>query len=163
MLSINRVVLGGNLACSPSPKAVSEGESMVVLRVAVNHGNPRSDGDSASGVVYVNVDVWGRLAEACIKYLDKGSPVLVEGRLHLRQWQDRDSGKPRSQLQVCANTVHFLDSRERHSGPADTDTNSRQAVSDRPISRPPVPEREQAGRQQDRHPAKRQAVPAVVS
>ena len=66
--------------------------------------------------------VWGRSATNCKQYLGKGSPVLVEGRLQLDQWEDRNGGGTRSRLRVVAEQIHFIDRRQQNGGTHDTET-----------------------------------------
>ena len=64
--------------------------------------------EKKSEVTFVDVEVWGKQAEPCQKYLTKGSPVMIEGRLKLDQWEDKASGQKRSKLKIVAENVQFL-------------------------------------------------------
>lgn len=66
--------------------------------------------DGTQDTTFVNVVAWKQTAENCSKYLSKGDPILVEGRLQSRQWQDQE-GKNRSVLEIVASNVQFLRSR----------------------------------------------------
>ena len=59
-------------------------------------------------MTYVDVTVWGKVAENCGQYLTKGRPIFVEGRLVLDTWEDRATGQKRSRLRVRADRVQFL-------------------------------------------------------
>lgn len=107
MAGFNKVILMGNLTKNPELRYTPSGTAVTDLSVAVNttrgKGNDRKD-----DTVFVDVTVWERQAEACTEYLTKGSPVLVDGRLRLDQWEDKETGKKRSRLAVVAQFVTFL-------------------------------------------------------
>lgn len=116
MLEMNRVMVAGNLTRDPEVREVGEGQTVGVLNLAMNR---RLGGGGEEAVreetTFVDVEVWNRQAEACERYLRKGSPVFVEGRLHTDRWEDRQTGAARSRLLVRAGRVHFL------AGPASTE------------------------------------------
>jgi len=92
------------------------GGAVCTLGVAVNRRYTTAQGEEREEVCFVDVEVWGRQAESCASYLSKGSPVFVEGRLRLDQWDDRDTGAKRSRLLVSAERVQFLSGPRRGSG-----------------------------------------------
>jgi len=106
VVSLNRVFLAGNLTRDPEVRYTPSGTAVADLSLAVNR-TYTSGGERREETCFVNVVVWGRQAETCGQYLAKGSPVLVEGRLQLDQWQT-DQGEKRSQLRVVAVRVQFL-------------------------------------------------------
>lgn len=110
MASFNKVILVGNLTHDPELRYTSSGAGVCALRLAVNRRFTTAAGESREEVCYVDVDVWGKQGESCSTYLRKGSPALVEGRLRMDTWQDRETGKNRSRLGVTAERVQFLGS-----------------------------------------------------
>jgi len=107
MASLNRVFLMGNLTRDPEVRYTPKGTAVADLGLAINMVYRTQDGSDREEVVYVDVVTWGRQAETCGQYLSKGSPVFVEGRLQLDQWEDKD-GQKRSRLRVRAERVQFL-------------------------------------------------------
>lgn len=111
MASYNRVVLVGNLTRDPEHRQLNgSGQAVCRLSLAVNRQfKNRQSGANVQEVLYIDVDVWGAQAESCRQYLQKGRPVLVEGRLKLDSWQDQ-SGNQRSKHSIVADRVVFLGS-----------------------------------------------------
>ena len=109
MASLNKVLLVGNLTKDPELRFVPSGQAVANLRLAVNRRYKAGNGEWKDEVTYVSVEVWGKSAEACGEYLKKGSPVLVEGRLKLKEWTAQD-GQKRSQIEVVSERVQFLGS-----------------------------------------------------
>lgn len=108
MASFNKVILIGNLTRDPDLRTTSNGTAICDLGLAVNRRWKDQAGRDQEETTFVDVTVWNRAAENCAQYLQKGAPVLVEGRLHLEQWEDRNNGGKRSKLSVVAETVQFL-------------------------------------------------------
>ena len=111
MASLNKVLLIGNLTHDPELRRIPSGTAVVTLRMAVNEVFNTRSGERTERTVYVDVEVWDRIAENCEKYLSRGSPVFVEGRLQLDSWEDRETGQKRSKLKVRADRVDFLSTR----------------------------------------------------
>ena len=114
--NVNVVVITGNLTRDPELRHTPGGTAVCDLRVAVN--SRRKDGQSGEWVDkpnYFDVTVWGGQGENCANYLSKGRPVAVEGRLDWREWEARDGGK-RQAVQIIANSVQFLGSRDGSGG-----------------------------------------------
>ena len=111
MASFNKVILIGNLTRDPDLRTTQNGTAICDLGLAVNRRWRDQSGRDQEEVCYVDVAVWGRSAENCAQYLQKGAPVLVDGRLRLEQWEDRNGGGKRSRLTVVAEAVQFLGSR----------------------------------------------------
>lgn len=107
MASLNKVFLMGNLTRDPEVRYTPKGTAVADISMAINMVYRTQDGSDREEVVYVDVVTWGRQAETCGQYLSKGSPVFVEGRLQLDQWEDKD-GQKRSRLRVRAERVQFL-------------------------------------------------------
>jgi single-strand DNA-binding protein len=114
--NVNVVVITGNLTRDPELRHTPGGTAVCELRVAVN--SRRKDGQSGEWVDkpnYFDVTVWGGQGENCANYLAKGRPVAIEGRLDWREWEARDGGK-RQAVQIIANSVQFLGSRDGSGG-----------------------------------------------
>jgi single-strand DNA-binding protein len=110
--NVNVVVITGNLTRDPELRSTPGGTSVCKLRVAVN--SRRKDGQSGDWVDkpnYFDVTVWGAQGENCANYLSKGRPVAIEGRLDWREWEDKEGNK-RQTVEIIANTVQFLGSRD---------------------------------------------------
>ena len=112
-MSINQVTLVGNLTRDPELRQAGD-TSVTDLGVAVNDRVKR-DGEWQDEASFIDVTVWGKQAENCAKYLGKGSPVGVAGRLKQDRWQN-DAGENRSKVKVVAYTVQFLSSRNGSEG-----------------------------------------------
>jgi len=115
--NINVVVITGNLTQDPELRHLGSGTAVCELRVAVN--SRRKDGSTGEWVDkpnYFNVTVWGAQGENCATYLSKGRPVAVEGRLDWREWEAKDGGGKRQAVQIVANSVQFLGSRDGGGG-----------------------------------------------
>ncbi|NJK90712.1 MAG: single-stranded DNA-binding protein [Blastochloris sp.] len=107
MASLNRVFLIGNLTRDPEIRHTPKGTAVGDLALAINMVYRTPEGGEKEEVCYVDVVVWGRQAETCKDYLSKGSPIFVEGRLQLDQWESQQ-GEKRSRLRVRADRVQFL-------------------------------------------------------
>ena len=111
--NINRVILTGNLTKDPELRSTPGGTSVCKLRVAVN--SRRKDSSSGEWVDkpnYFDVTVWGAQGENCANYLYKGRPVAVDGRLEWREWEAQDGSGKRQAVEIIADSVQFLGSRD---------------------------------------------------
>ena len=115
--NVNVVVVTGNLTRDPELRHTGGGTAVCELRVAVN--SRRKDGQTGQWVDkpnYFDVVVWGAQGENCANYLSKGRPVAIEGRLDWREWEAKDGSGKRQAVQIVANTVQFLGSRDGSGG-----------------------------------------------
>lgn len=121
MASFNKVILVGNLTRDPEVRFTPKGTAIAKVGLAVNRTWRTEAGEQKEEVTFVDVDVFGRTAENVGQYMRKGSPILIEGRLRLDQWDDKQTGQKRSKLGVVAETVQFLSSGSRgdSAGPAE--------------------------------------------
>jgi single-strand DNA-binding protein len=110
MASFNKVILVGNLTRDPELRYTPKGMAIAKVGLAVNRVWTNEAGEKKEEVTFVDVDVFGRTAENVGQYMRKGSPILIEGRLRLDQWDDKQTGQKRSKLGVVAETVQFLGS-----------------------------------------------------
>lgn len=112
MATYNRFIMIGNLTRDPEYKQLTSGRAVCRLGLASNRQyRNKQSGELVQEVCFVDVDVWGPQAESCRQYLQKGRPVLVEGRLKYETWQDA-SGQNRSKHSVVADRVTFLGSQQ---------------------------------------------------
>jgi single-strand DNA-binding protein len=115
MANINRVVLVGNLTKDPELRHTPSGTAVCKLRIAVNTRQKDPQGNWGDKPNYFDVTVWGNQGESCAQYLSKGRPVGVDGRLDWREWDAQD-GTKRQAVEIIADTVQFLGSRDGGGG-----------------------------------------------
>lgn len=107
MANMNRVFLIGNIVTDPELKRLSSGVAVCDLRLAVSDNYKNKEGELVESTCFVDVIVWDKQAENCEKYLSKGSPIMVDGKLKLDTWET-DEGQKRSKIRVRAFRVQFL-------------------------------------------------------
>ena len=112
MASLNKVFLLGNLTRDPDLRGLPSGQNVCELRLAVSRRFQNSSGQDVEDTCFVDVVVWGRTAANCKQFLAKGSQVMVEGRLQLDQWEDRNGGGQRQRLRVVAEQIQFMNRRQ---------------------------------------------------
>lgn len=108
MASYNKVLLMGNLTRDPETRQLPSGTAVCSFSLAVNRRYRTAQGEDREETCFIDIETWGRQAETCGRYLKKGAPALVEGRLKQDRWQDRDTGASRSRILVHAMRVQFL-------------------------------------------------------
>jgi single-strand DNA-binding protein len=106
MASYNKVLLMGNLTRDPELRFTAGGSAVANFGLAVNRKFKQGD-EWKEDVCFVDITVWGKLAENCTEYLSKGRSVFVDGRLNFSSWEAKD-GQKRNKLDVVANSVDFL-------------------------------------------------------
>jgi single-strand DNA-binding protein len=110
--NFNRLIIIGNLTRDPELKQLPSGQGLCKFGIASNRQfRNKATGTLTQEVCFVDIDVWGPQAESCKQYLQKGRPVLVEGRLKFESWKDNE-GHTRSKHSVVAERVVFLGSRQ---------------------------------------------------
>ena len=110
--NINVVVITGNLTRDPELRSTQGGTSVCKLRVAVNSRRRDQSGEWVDKPNFFDVTVFGAQGENCANYLSKGRPVAVEGRLDWSEWDATDGSGKRSKVEIVANSVQFLGSRD---------------------------------------------------
>jgi len=113
---INRVLLSGRLTRDPERRYAADGTEITNLDLAFHRHYRGRDGKLAEHTGFVTVVTYQRLAEVCAQYLKKGSAVLVEGRLQMREWTT-PQGARRQRLELRGEAVHFLEKGTAHAGP----------------------------------------------
>lgn len=101
--SINQVILLGRLTRDPEQRTTASGKNVVSFSIAVDR---QSQDDQAD---FFNITAWDKLGDLVMQYLSKGRRVLVQGRLRQDSWEDKDTGKRQSRIEVTASDVTFLD------------------------------------------------------
>lgn len=106
--SFNRVFIMGNLGQDPELRYTASQTPVCTLNVATTDYRTGADGQRQEQTEWHRVVVWSKAAENCAKYLTKGRPVMVEGRLQTRSWEDKTSGQKRYMTEIIAQNVQFL-------------------------------------------------------
>jgi single-strand DNA-binding protein len=101
--SINQVILMGRLTRDPEVRTTSTGKTITSFSIAVDRGGQEDAAD------FFDVTAWEKLGELVSQYLSKGRRCLVQGRLRQDSWDDKETGKKRSKVEVVATDVTFLD------------------------------------------------------
>jgi len=110
--NINRVVLTGNLTRDPELRSTPSGTPVCGLRVACNTRRKDASGNWVDKPNFFDVTVWGAQGENCANYLSKGRPIALDGRLEWREWEAKDGSGKRQSIDIIADSVQFLGSRE---------------------------------------------------
>ena len=114
-MTVNKVILIGNLGQKPEVRSSGSGLSIARLRIATSDRRKGADGQWADATEWHSVVVFGNQAENCAKFLDKGRQVYIEGRLQTSKWQDKD-GQDKYRTEIIANQVRFLSNKGASSG-----------------------------------------------
>lgn len=110
MPSLNKVFLMGNLTRNPELRSTPSGTSVCDLTIAVNRKYKLNDGNLKEETVFLDIVIWGHQAETAERYLQKGSPLFVEGRISIDTWEDKDRNK-RSKYRIVAERIQLLGSK----------------------------------------------------
>lgn len=137
MASFNKVILLGNLTRDPEVRYTPKGSAVCDLGLAVNRQYSLENGEKREEVTYVDVVLWARLAEIAGEYLKKGRPVLIEGRLQLDSWDDKQSGQKRTKMRVVGETMQLLGSRPNAGAEGDESPSGSYAKSSSKSTAPP--------------------------
>jgi single-strand DNA-binding protein len=116
MAYLNKVFLIGNLTRDPELRVTPKGTAICQFGLAVNRQFKDESGQTRDETAFIDIEAWGKQGELVAKYLTKGSPAMVEGRLKLDQWEDKQSGQKRSKLKVVLENVQFLSGGNRAAG-----------------------------------------------
>src|SRR5438552_3081807 len=116
MANFNKVILAGNLTRDPELRYTPKGTAVARLGMAVNRTWKNETGETKEEVTFVDIDAWGRQAEVIAQYMKKGRPFLVEGRLKLDQWEDKNTHQKQSKLKVVLESFSFVDSNRGGNG-----------------------------------------------
>jgi single-strand DNA-binding protein len=116
MAYLNKVFLIGNLTRDPELRVTPKGTAICQFGLAVNRQFKDESGATRDETTFIDIEAWGKQGELVAKYLTKGSPAMVEGRLKLDQWEDKTTQQKRSKLKVVLDNVQFLSSRGNGGG-----------------------------------------------
>jgi single-strand DNA-binding protein len=109
MANFNRVILAGNLTRDPELRYTPKGTAIASFGMAINRRWKSETGENKEEVTFVDIEAWGRQAEVVGQYMKKGKPFLVEGRLKLDQWEDKNTHQKQSKLKVVLESFSFID------------------------------------------------------
>jgi len=136
MASYNRVILMGNITRDIELRYIQSGTAVADVTLAVNDRRKSQTGDWVEETTFVDVTLWGRTAEVAGEYLSKGSPILIEGRLKLDQWEKE--GQKRSKLRVVGEKMQMLGGRDGgKDGTPSSQPNSEYSETAPAVSAPP--------------------------
>ncbi len=111
MANFNKVIIAGNLTRDPELRYTPKGTAIARLGMALNRTWKSETGETREEVTFVDVDAFGRQAEVLAQYVKKGRPLLVEGRLKLDTWEDKNTHQKQSKLRVVLEGFSFLDTK----------------------------------------------------
>lgn len=111
MANVNKVILIGNVTRDPEVKFTPKGSAVTDVALAINRNYTLDNGEKREETTYVDVELWGRLAEIAGEYAKKGRPIYIEGRLRMDTWEDKTSGQKRSRMKVVGENLQLLGSR----------------------------------------------------
>jgi single-strand DNA-binding protein len=110
MASFNKVILMGNLTRDVELRHTPGNNAVANIGLAVNRRWKTPEGETREETTFVDCEAWGKTAEMMSQFFSKGRPVMVEGRLKMDTWQDKESGANRTKLKVVVENFHFVDS-----------------------------------------------------
>ena len=108
MPALNKVLLMGNLTRDPELRVTPKGTPICQFSLAINRTFKMESGETREEVTYIDIEAWGKQGETIAKYVTKGRPLYVEGRLRLDQWEDKTSKEKRSRMKVVLENFQFL-------------------------------------------------------
>lgn len=142
MPNLNSVQLMGNCTRDPEVKFTPKGTAVAQFSLAINRSWKNEAGQKQEETTFIDVEMFGRIAEIAGEYLKKGKPVFVSGRLKLDSWDDKQSGQKRSKMKVIGEQLQLLGSRDdggqREERPAQRQSEPPQRRPAAPPPRPPV-------------------------
>jgi single-strand DNA-binding protein len=116
MASFNKVILAGNLTRDPELRYTPKGTAVAKIGLAVNRTWTTETGEKKEEVSFIDVEAWGRQGEVIAQYMKKGRPLLIEGRLKLDSWEDKNTKQKVSKLKVVLESFSFIDSNRGDAG-----------------------------------------------
>jgi len=112
MASFNQVILIGNLTRDPELRVTPKGTALCKFGIAVNRTYKDESGNNREEVNFFDIDAWGKQAEVISKFMTKGRPIFIQGRLKQETWDDKTTGQKRSKVVVVLEAFQFIGSRE---------------------------------------------------
>ena len=114
-MAFNKVILMGNLTADPETRTTPNGQNVTSFSLAINRTWNNANGERQEETSFINCIAWGKTGETIAKYVSKGRQLLVSGRLQQRTWQDKDTGKNRSAIDVVVEEFSFVSDGSRGS------------------------------------------------
>lgn len=108
MPALNKVLLMGHLTRDPELRVTPKGTPICQFGLAINRTYKTDSGEAREDVLFVDIEAWGRAGETLAKYMTKGRPIFIEGRLKLDQWEDKNTKEKRSRMKVVCESFQFL-------------------------------------------------------
>lgn len=144
MPNLNKCQLMGNITRDIELRYTPNGTAVADLGLAINRNRKDDNGEKIEETTFVDVTLWGRVAEVAHQYAGKGKPIFVEGRLQLDTWEDKNSGEKRSKLKIVGENIQLLGSKDSSQGSSQPSQGGQQ-------KRPPQePQRQAPPQQADR-------------
>jgi single-strand DNA-binding protein len=148
-MAFNKVILLGNLTADPETRTTPSGQSVTSFSLAVTRTWNDSNGQRQEETSFINCTAWGARGETIAKYVGKGRQLLVSGRLQQRSWEDKDTGKKRSAIDVIVEEFSFVSDGRGGGSNAEAPTKSKKSentdeasiddISDEPIDLSDIP------------------------
>jgi single-strand DNA-binding protein len=113
MPNLNQVNIMGNLCRDPELRVTPKGTAICQFSLAINRKFKTDAGGEQEEVTYVDCEAWGKAGENIAKYVTKGRPLFVSGRLRLDQWEDKNTKEKRSKMKVVVENFQFLGDGQR--------------------------------------------------
>ena len=139
MANFNKVILAGNLTRDPELRYTPKGTAIASFGLAINRKWKSETGEMKEEVTFVDVEAFARQAEVVAQYMKKGRPFLVEGRLRLDQWEDKNTHQKQSKLKVVLEGFSFIDSKGPDGGVPSDAPRARPAAAPAPATDAPAP------------------------
>jgi single-strand DNA-binding protein len=115
MVTLNKAFIIGRVTRDPDMRYTQGGTAVVNFGVALNRVYTVND-EKKEEVTYVDVCAWGKTAEFVKKYFEKGKNIFVEGRLNMREWEDKNNGTKRTKLEIVADNIQFVGDKQSQGG-----------------------------------------------
>ncbi len=112
-MELNRLVYGGNLTRDPEMRVLAEGRAVVKFTVANSRKYKDQAGETHEETTFLDCEAWGKTADIIGRFLQKGKPIIVEGRIIQQNWEDKTTGQKRSKLGLRVDVFHFLPTNTR--------------------------------------------------
>ena len=145
-MAFNKVVLLGNLTADPELRTTTGGQNVASFTIAISRTWNNAQGEKQEETSFINCTAWGRTGETIAKYVQKGRQLLVSGRLQQRTWQDKDTGKNRSAIDIIVEEFSFVSDGSRGGGSSSSSSASAKTnepvideISDDPIDLSDIP------------------------
>src|SRR5512141_57145 len=136
--SFNKVILLGNLTRDPEVRYTPNGSAVASFALAVNRKYKVGE-ETKEEVSYIDIVVFGKQAENCGQYLNKGDGALIEGRLQQRRWDDKETGQKRSKVEVAAQAVTFMPKRQHGAGGGGSSQSHGEPLPEPPVDDSDIP------------------------